>query len=83
MDALMVLAGRLAPSVFATEKMDVNLMGRWVGGLGRGLRPGCRGLRSEDARRLVSIMLVGHAAFGAGIARGTAYQTQGMKRLGT
>ncbi len=147
MDAVMVLAGRLAPSVFATEKIDVNLIGRWVGGLKRGLRPvadittapmvrgevalglathyvtgvvltqtylmalrrlglrpsplqatgfglataalpllvmypamgyGCCGRRSGDARRLASIMLLGHAAFGVGIGMCTAYQTQGM-----
>ena len=41
---------------------------------------GCCGRRSGDARRLGSIMLLGHAAFGAGIGLWTAYQTQGMKR---
>jgi hypothetical protein len=40
MDASMVLASRLAPDVLATEKLDVNLIGRWVGGLGRGVREG-------------------------------------------
>jgi len=44
---------------------------------------GCCGRRSGDARRLGSIMLLGHAAFGAGIGLWTAYQTQGMKRRGT
>ena len=148
----MVLASRLAPAVFATEKVDVNIIGRWVGGLGRrprrgdditaspmvrgeaplglaahyltgialtetylmglrrlGLRPGpikatafglatavlplfvmfpsmgygyC-GRHSGDARRLGSIMLLGHTAFGAGIGVWTAYHTQGMKRRGT
>ena len=138
--------------MFATEKVDVDLIGRWVGGLGRGpcrsddittapmvrgevvlglathyltgialtetyltalrrlgLRPGpvkaigfglasavlplfimypsmgygCCGRHSGDARRLGSIMLLGHTAFGAGIGLWTAYQTQGMKRRGT
>jgi len=132
----MVLASRLAPAQFASEKVDVNLIGRWVGGLRRdpvrsdditqaptvrgevalgfathyltgivltetyllatrrlGLRPdpvkatvfglataalplftmypsmgyGCCGRRSGDARRMLSIMLLGHTAFGAGI----------------
>jgi len=148
----MVLASRLAPAVFATEKVDVNLIGRWVGGLGRGprrgdditaapkvrgevplglathyltgialtetylmtlrrlgLRPGpikatafglatavlpllvmypsmgygCCGRHSGDARRLGSIMLLGHTAFGAGIGLWTAYHIQGKKRRGT
>lgn len=35
MDASMVLASRLAPDVLASEKLDVNLIGRWVGRLGR------------------------------------------------
>jgi hypothetical protein len=152
MDASMVLASRLAPEVFATEKVDVNLIGRWVGGLGRGrrrgddittapmlgsevalglathyltgialtetyliglrrlgLRPGpvkatafgvatsvlplfvmypsmgygCCGRHSGDARRVRSIMLLGHTAFGVGIGLWTAYQTQGTKRQGT
>lgn len=39
MDASMVLASRLAPAEFATEKLDVNLIGRWVRGLGRGPGP--------------------------------------------
>ena len=148
----MVLASYLAPATFASEKVDVNLIGRWVGGLGRGprrgddittapmvrgevalglathyltgitltqtylvalrrlgLRPGpvkatafglatsvlpllvmfpsmgygCCGRDSGDARRVRSIMLLGHTAFGARIGLWTAYQTQGMKRLGT
>ena len=148
----MVLASRMAPAVFASEKVDVNLIGRWVGGLGRGprrgddittapvvrgevalglathyltgialtetylmalrrlnVRPGpvkatafglatsvlpllvmfpsmgygCCGRDSGDARRVRAIMLLGHTAFGAGIGLWTAYQTQGMKRLGT
>ena len=40
MDASMVVASRLAPAVLATEKLDVNLIGRWVGRLGRGPRRG-------------------------------------------
>jgi hypothetical protein len=40
MDASLVLAGRLAPEVLASEKLDVNLIGRWVAGLGRGPRQG-------------------------------------------
>jgi hypothetical protein len=152
MDASMVLASHLAPAVFATEKVDVNLIGRWVGGLGRGprrgddittapmvrgevalglathnltgsvltetylvalrrlgLRPGpvkaaafgiatavlpllvmfpsmgygCCGRHSGDARRVRSIMLLGHTAFGVGIGLWTGYQTQGMKRRDT
>ena len=42
MDASMVVASRLAPTVLATEKLDVNLIGRWVGRLGR------RPQRGED-----------------------------------
>ena len=148
----MVAASRLAPAVLATEKLDVNLIGRWVGRLGRrprrggditgapavpgevalglathylagialtqvyftslerlGVQPGpvkatafglatavlplfvmfpsmgygCCGRHSGDARRLGSIMLLGHTAFGAGIGLWTGYQTQGMKRRGT
>lgn len=40
MDASMLLAGLLAPRVLATDKLDVNLIGRWVGGLGRGIPAG-------------------------------------------
>lgn len=40
MDASMVLASRLAPSLFATEKVDPALIGRWVAGLGRSPRGG-------------------------------------------
>jgi hypothetical protein len=152
MDASMVLASRLAPEVFATDKVDVNLIGRWVAGLRRGrlrgidistaprvrgevavglaahyltgitltqaylaglsrlgVRPGpikatafgvatavlpllvmypsmgygCCGRHSGDARRLGSLMLLGHIAFGAGIGLCTAHQTQGMNRRGT
>ena len=153
MDASMVLASRLAPDVLATEKLDVNLIGRWVGGLGRGLREGeditgapavpgevalglathyvtgialtqvylsslqrlgvqssvvkatvfgvataalpllvmfpsmgygVGGRQSADARRMRSVMLLGHTAFGAGIGLCTAaYQTQGMNCRGT
>jgi hypothetical protein len=136
MDASMVLASRLAPELFATDRVDVNLIGRWAVGVGRGrlrgadvtaaprvrgevpaglaahyltgialteaylaalsalgVRPGpvkatafgvataalplvvmypsmgygCCGRHSGDARRLVSLMLLGHVAFGAGI----------------
>ena len=146
MDAAMVLASRLAPRLFATEKVDVNLVGRWVGGLARGrlsgddiataptvrgevalglathyltgivltesylmalprlhVRPGpvkatafglatavfplfvmypsmgygCCGRASGDARRLRSIMLLGHLAFGAGIGMCTATRPTG------
>jgi hypothetical protein len=44
---------------------------------------GCCGRHSGDARRVRSIMLLGHTAFGAGIGLWTGYQTQGMKRRGT
>jgi len=44
---------------------------------------GCCGRDSGDARRLRSIMLLGHTAFGAGIGLWTAYQTQGTKRRDT
>jgi hypothetical protein len=136
MDAAMVAASRLAPAAFATDKIGLDVIGRWAGGLGRGrlrhddiageparrgevamglaahymtgivlthahlvalrrlhLRPtpvnavayglvtavlpllimypsmgyGICGRRSGDARRLFALMLVGHAAFGAGI----------------
>jgi hypothetical protein len=40
MDASMVVAGRLVPQVFATEKLDVNLIGRWVGRLANRPRSG-------------------------------------------
>jgi hypothetical protein len=40
MDASMVAASRLAPQVLASEKLDVNLIGRWVGSPGRGPRRG-------------------------------------------
>ena len=151
MDASMVLASRLAPELFATDKVDVNLIGRWAAGLGRGrrrgveitaaprvrgevavglgahyltgialteaylmalsalgLRPGpvkatafgvgtavlplvvmypsmgygCCGRHSGDARRLVSLMLLGHVAFGAGIGLCTGYPTHGVHRRG-
>ena len=39
---------------------------------------GCCGLRSDDARRVVGSMLLGHAAFGAGIGALGGYQTKGM-----
>ena len=153
MDASMVLASRLAPEVLASEKLDVNLIGRWVGGLGRGPKQGeditgapaipgevalglathyatgialtqmyltslqrlgvqsslvkatafgvataalplllmfpsmgygLGGRQSEDARRMRSVMLLGHTAFGAGIGLCTAaYQTHGMNCRGT
>jgi hypothetical protein len=152
MDAAMVLASQLAPEVFATDKVDVNLIGRWVGSLGSRTRVdgditswptvrnevalglaahyvtgtvlteaylialrrlgidkgpikavaygaatavlpllvmfpsmgyGWCGRRSDDARRIVAVMMVGHVAFGAGIAACTAYQTPGTKRRGT
>ena len=153
MDASMVLAGRLAPDLLATEKLDVDLIGRWVGRLGRDPRPGgditgaapvsgevalglathyatgialtgvylaslhqlgvdpslakatafgvataalpllvmfpkmgygLAGRRSSDARRMRSMMLLGHTAFGVGIGLCTAvYQTQGMNWRGT
>ena len=145
MDGSMVLASRLAPRLFATDKVDVNLVGRWVGGLARGrlggdvttappvrgevvvglathyltgivltesylmalprlgLRPGpvkatafgvatavfplfvmypsmgygYLGRHSGDARRVVSIMLLGHLAFGAGIGLWSGHQPWG------
>ena len=149
----MVLASLVAPDVLATQKLDVNLIGRWVAGLGRRPRQGeditgapaipgevALGLathyatgialtqvyltslerlgvqsslvkatafglataalpllvmfpsmgyglgarQSEDARRMRSVMLLGHAAFGAGIGLCTAaYQTHGMNCRGT
>ena len=153
MDGSMILASRLAPEALATEKLDVNLIGRWVGRLGRGPRQGediteapavpgevalglathyltgisltqvyfasldrsgvqpgpikaiafglataalpllvmfpsmgygLGGRQSEDARRMRSVMLLGHTAFGAGIGLCTAaYQTHGMNCRGT
>jgi hypothetical protein len=153
MDASMVAASHLAPTVLATEKLDVNLIGRWIGGLGRGPRrgeditaaPAVRGevvlglathyltgialtqmyfslldrlglepgpvkatafglatgvlplmvmfpsmgygfwgRHSDDARRMNSVMLLGHTAFGAGIGLWTvAAQTRAMCRRGT
>lgn len=52
----MVLAGRLVPQVFATEKLDVDLVGRLVGGLGR------RPRRGEDITGLPAVR--GEAALG-------------------
>lgn len=153
MDASMVAASHLAPAVLATEKLGVNLIGRWVGRRGRGSRRGeditaapavpgevaiglathyltgialthvyftalhrlglepgpvkatafglmtavlpltvmfpsmgygFWGRHSGDARRMTSMMLLGHTAFGAGIGLCTAvYQTQGMHCRGT
>ena len=153
MDASMVAASRLAPEVLATEKLDVNLIGRWVGRRGLiprrgeditgaptvpgevalglathyltgialtqgyftalhrlGLEPGpvkatafglatavlplmvmfpsmgygFWGRHSGDARRMTSVMLLGHTAFGAGIGLCTvAHQSQAMNRRGT
>lgn len=145
----MVLASALAPEWFGTDRVEVNLIGRWAVGLGRGrlrgvdvaaaprvrgevavgvaahyltgivlteaylmalsrlgVRPGpvkatafgvatavlplvvmypsmgygCCGRHSGDARRLVSLMLLGHVAFGAGIGLCTGYQTRDMHR---
>ena len=36
MDAAMVVACRVAPAVFATDKVGLELIGRWAGGLARG-----------------------------------------------
>ena len=45
---------------------------------------GLGGRQSEDARRMRSVMLLGHTAFGAGIGLCTAgYQTHGMNCRGT
>jgi hypothetical protein len=153
MDASMVAASRLAPEVLASDKLDLNLIGRWVGGAGRGprrgeditgapavpgevalglathyltgialtqgyftalhrlgLEPGpvkatayglatailplmvmfpsmgygFGGRRSGDARRMTSVMLLGHTAFGAGIGLCTmAHQARGRNGHGT
>lgn len=39
MDAVMVLGAKAAPAWFGTDKVDVNLIGRWAGTLARGARP--------------------------------------------
>jgi hypothetical protein len=49
MDASMVVASRLVPQVFATEKLDVNLIGRWVG------RRGSHPPRGEDITGLPAV----------------------------
>ena len=146
MDAAMVLAARLAPETFASDKNSPEMIGRWAAGLvprpraarghlGRdagarravdrarralrdrhhadavyleaarrsGRRPGvagataygvatgvlplllmypsmgygCCGRRSGDARRIVCSMLLGHAAFGAGIGLWAATRRRG------
>ena len=38
---------------------------------------GCCGRRSDDARRIVRAMLLGHVAFGAGIGAWTATRRRG------
>lgn len=38
MDAAMVLASRVAPDAFASDKIGLELIGRWAGGLARGRR---------------------------------------------
>jgi len=146
MDAAMVLAAKLAPGGFASEKNSPEVIGRWAVGLCRGRgrhedisaetpvlgelwlglaahyftgvtltlvyleaarrsgrRPGVAGAtayglatsalplllmcpsmgyglggrRSGDARRLVCSMLLGHAAFGAGIGLWTSTRRRG------
>jgi hypothetical protein len=146
MDAAMVLAAKLAPGAFASDKIGPEMIGRWAAGLCRGRwrhddvsaetpvrgepwiglaahyftgitltlvfieaarrsgrRPGlaggtayglatavlplllmfpsmgygCCGLRSGDARRVVGSMLLGHAAFGAGIGLWMATRRRG------
>jgi hypothetical protein len=146
MDAAMVLAAKLAPDAFASDKIGPDVIGRWAAGLCRGCgrhedisaetpvrgelwiglaahyftgitltlvfveaarrsgrRPGlaggtayglatavlplllmfpsmgygCCGLRSGDARRVVGSMLLGHAAFGAGIGLWAATRRRG------
>jgi hypothetical protein len=146
MDAAMVLAAKLAPDAFASDKIGPEVIGRWAAGLchgcGRhedisaetpvrgelwiglaahyftgitltlvfleaarrsGRRPGLAGgtayglatavlplllmfpsmgygwcgLRSGDARRVVGSMLLGHAAFGAGIGLWAATRRRG------
>ena len=141
MDAALVLASHFAGGAFASDKIGLELIGRWAAGFRRGrwrhaditveprlhgelaiglavhyltgialtevyfellrrsglgpslakgtafgvatavlplvvLYPsmgyGCGARRSDDARRLVRIMLLGHTAFGAGIGLGTA-----------
>ena len=145
MDATMVLAARLAPGAFASDKIGPEMIGRWAAGLvaaaearrlsaetpvrgelwiglaahyltgitltlvfmeaarRSGRRPGladgtayglatavlplllmfpsmgygCCGLRGGDARRVVGSMLLGHAAFGAGIGLWMATRRRG------
>lgn len=151
MDVVMVVGARAAPAWFGTDKVDVNLIGRWAGTLARGRHPsgdvttwppvphevalglaahyltgtvltgtylvalrrlglppdpvkgtafgvgtavlpllvmfpsmgyGWCGRASGDPRRVVSVMMLGHVAFGAGIALWTGYRTRGTRRAG-
>jgi hypothetical protein len=146
MDAAMLLAAKLAPGAFASDKIGPEMIGRWAaelchsrwrhddvsaetpvrgelwiglaahyvtgitltlvyleaarrsgrrpglaGGTAYGLATavlplllmfpsmgyGCCGLRSGDARRVVGSMLLGHAAFGAGIGLWAATRRRG------
>jgi hypothetical protein len=79
MDASMVLASRLAPDVLATENLDVNLVGRWVGGLGRGLREGADITEAPAVPGEVALGLATH--YMTGIALTQLYLSS-LRRLG-
>lgn len=75
MDAAMVAAGRLGGSAFASERLDVGVVGRWAVGLARG-RWHHGDITHEPARRSeVGLGLLTH--YGTGIVL-----TQGFLLLG-
>ncbi len=89
MDVAMVIASRAAPSAFASDKMSLEAIGRWAGGLGRGRRHGdiaaAPKLRGELALGLATHYLTGivlteayfvllrRSGLGPGPAKATAY----------
>jgi hypothetical protein len=74
MDASMVVASRLVPRVFATEKLDVNLIGRWVG------RRGSHPLPGEDITGLPAVR--GEVALGVATHYATGIALTGMYLAG-
>ena len=79
MDASLVLASRLAPDVLASEKLDVNLIGRWVAGLGRGPRQGGDITMAPAVPGEVALGLATHYATGIAL---TQVYLASLDRLG-
>ena len=79
MDASMVLASRLAPEVLASEKLDVNLIGRWVGGFRRGPRQGEDITMAPAVPGEVALGLATHYATGIAL---TQVYLASLQRLG-